>query len=326
MRIWLKELGIQLNGLWGKIEMEDDFKTPLMAFSTVIGCVNNCSYCPQKTLIHNYFKRTDVKKMSFGNFKIILAKLPRNVRVDFSGMAEPFLNKDCAKMIEYTNDKGFQMILCTTLIGMRNEDYERICDIPFGLTYIHLPDNDGNTNMKVDGDYLRILDRVAKNPLKNCTFTYYGSLHKKIIPILKKNNITALKFPLYNRAGNVSHIKSKIKSRGKLVLCKNSKYLNHNDVYPDGSVGFCNADYGQRHTLGNLLTASYTSLFKGEEFKRIRKAFKNGAKGTLCYDCDGCIGVYSKENLINNTKKIVRKTGLTKYIKRVMTSFGIKIK
>ena len=72
-----------------------------LEITTQIGCKNNCNYCPQETLVKAYKARSDVFEMSFDIFKKCLDKIPKTVRIDFSGMAEPWLNADCTKMVLY---------------------------------------------------------------------------------------------------------------------------------------------------------------------------------------------------------------------------------
>ena len=59
--------------------------------TTKIGCPVQCKYCPQDKLIANY--KSDKTMMDFKDFRRWIDKVPTHVRVDFSGMCEPFLNK-----------------------------------------------------------------------------------------------------------------------------------------------------------------------------------------------------------------------------------------
>ena len=66
---------------------------PTLEFTTSIppkGCVIDCAFCPQRTLLNVY--KAD-KTMTFENFKKVIDKLPKEVRVTFSGFTEPWLNK-----------------------------------------------------------------------------------------------------------------------------------------------------------------------------------------------------------------------------------------
>ena len=53
----------------------------------MIGCPLMCTYCPQDNLRDAY--GDDVKYMTFDTFRTAIDRLPWDVRIDFSGMAEP---------------------------------------------------------------------------------------------------------------------------------------------------------------------------------------------------------------------------------------------
>lgn len=58
-----------------------------MKLTLRVGCQNMCRYCPQLLLIKEYNKVKKDSTMSFKTFKIRLDKIPKRVRIDFSGMA-----------------------------------------------------------------------------------------------------------------------------------------------------------------------------------------------------------------------------------------------
>ena len=62
-------------------------------------------------------------QMSFDNFKKCLSKLPKSVKISFSGYTEPFLNPNCSKMIVYAHEQNFPVEVCSTLVGMKEERY-----------------------------------------------------------------------------------------------------------------------------------------------------------------------------------------------------------
>ena len=66
--------------------------------TTHIGCPMNCVDCPQALLRNRYNGKRD---LSFEDYKAVIDKLPKGIRVDFSGMCEPFCNKSCTDMILY---------------------------------------------------------------------------------------------------------------------------------------------------------------------------------------------------------------------------------
>jgi hypothetical protein len=51
------------------------------------------------------YKHDSSKILTFDNFKLILNKIPNHVRIDFSGMTEPFLNPEAIKIVQYSYEK-----------------------------------------------------------------------------------------------------------------------------------------------------------------------------------------------------------------------------
>lgn len=285
---------------------DKNFIRGTMEITTVIGCKNNCSYCPQKLLINSYLKKSDKISFSLEDFKKCLSKIPKRIRIDFSGMAEPFLNPNCTEFILHSYSEGFAFCLFTTLIGLGKEDYSKIRDLPFEYFCIHLPDNDNKTKIVVDEKYLEVLDFIIKNPPKNFSLAYYGNIHNKIIPLIKKGGVVPMKMKIFDRGGNLEEGIKETRRKSGQIYCKGSKYLNHNILFPSGDVTLCCADYGMRHVLGNLLEKDYPSLFRDKEYLRIKKCMKRGGKGTLCYTCEGGVEIYSFLNLRLVTVDLLR--------------------
>jgi hypothetical protein len=115
---------------------------PTLEITTVIGCKVNCRFCPQQKLITEYARTSDKRILSFDDYKTCIDKVPANMRIDFSGMAEPFLNDNCGKMMLYAHEKGHDMVVYSTLVNMKYDDLESIRGIPFKQFVIHLPDEE----------------------------------------------------------------------------------------------------------------------------------------------------------------------------------------
>ena len=62
--------------------------------------------------------------LSLETFKACIDKIPTHIRVDFSGMAEPWLNKNCSNMVLYAAQRGHKLVVYTTLVGMTVDDFE----------------------------------------------------------------------------------------------------------------------------------------------------------------------------------------------------------
>jgi len=120
-----------------------------MEITTMVGCPLMCTFCPQKPLIKAYGKDSS-KFLSIENFETALDKIPKNARIDFSGMSEPWANPDCTDMLEMTLKKGFKTAVYTTLYQMTEEDIDRVEDLILKYqdqvdpVVLHLPDEHNN--------------------------------------------------------------------------------------------------------------------------------------------------------------------------------------
>ena len=71
-----------------------------LEITTLIGCPLACTFCPQDALSRSY--GTSSRMMSLDTFKKCIDKIPPHVRIDFSGMSEPFVNPNCIDFIKLT--------------------------------------------------------------------------------------------------------------------------------------------------------------------------------------------------------------------------------
>ncbi len=266
-----------------------------MEFTLRVGCRNMCKYCPQLLIIKQYSKLKGDVIMSFETFKICLDKIPKDVRIDFSGMAEPWLNENATKMLLYAYRNGFKKIsVFTTTVGMTKKDLEKIKKIPFTEFMVHLADGEGNTKIQVTKKYLKLLNKIKQAGIKNIAYMTMGEIH----PLLKKSfGKLAEKKLMLSRAGNLKFL-PKIFHHGP-VMCNSPSGLKHNILLPNGDVYLCCMDYGLTHKLGNLLTDDYEVLFKEKEFTDIKQKLKNKRLGDIiCRHCEYAV--------IDNYKKYLR--------------------
>jgi len=261
-----------------------------LEITTVIGCKNMCSYCPQEKLLNAY--KDNVRIMSFETFKKCIDKVPTDSEIHFTGMAEPFLNPDCMKMIDYAFKKGHEIVLSTTLVGLK--DVSALEKIPFKSFVVHLPSSD--TKILIDENYLKTLKELSESKIK-ATYIYHKNLHPKI-------NLPAIKSLLNSRAGNLNGGPRK---RWGEIRCKRTQPV----LLPNGDVVLCCMDYGLKHILGNLLRDSYNDLFFGSEYQKILKAWKDPQIDILCRHCEFARNV-------NFTAKILNGLDFKKTIRRIL--------
>lgn len=248
-----------------------------LEITTHVGCPVSCRDCPQKLLKSRYKGRKD---MSFEDYKTAVDKLPRNCRVDFSGMCEPFVNKNCADMILYAYDKGFPLALYTTLQGATLIDYERLKGVQYEVCTIHLPDKDGRSSFRITDEYLEVLSLWECN-----AYSCHGEIDDRVRPHMKSRHLITF---MHDRAGNVEerpHIS--IDPSVQLWCSTSGKGMDHNVLLPDGTVLMCCMDYGMTGVFGNLFYESYEEVINSPKAKAMRRTLEQGE--SICRHCTNAI-------------------------------------
>lgn len=301
-----------------------------LEITTRVGCKNMCNYCPQQKIISSY--KSNEYVMSFKTFKKCVDKVPKNIKIVFAGMAEPFLNKDCIKMIIYAHKQGFPIEIFTTGVGITEKDVKELEKIPIKYFDFHLPDDSGSTKIKVDENFLRVVKAIKESKIKNIHYQVFGKLHPKVQEVLKFN-VEDLSRLLQNRAGNIEGgfgFKSQ-RIKGKIICLSADKRFDNPVLLPNGDVILCCMDYGLKHKLGNLLESSYESLFQSDFFKKMQQALDDDSKDILCRYCSYARRVDSpKYKIRRNLERLgLIKTfyALTRYkpIKKVYLSLTSKM-
>jgi len=247
---------------------------PTMEFTTVIppkGCVVDCVFCPQQTLLQVY---KGVKTLTLDNFKRIVDKIPQEVRITFAGFTEPWLNKSCTDMLLYAHETGHPVSAFTTVVGMDKTDVERIKDIPFagapngGFT-IHLPDQERKAKHPITKKYIETIEYLAevKDQIKNFQIMSMGTVHDDV----KHAFPNAPQYDMWSRAGNLigeAALKPEVKlytfksidHGSKSMTCGCDERMYHNVCLPNGDIALCCMDYGLEHIIGNIFESSYEEV------------------------------------------------------------------
>jgi hypothetical protein len=227
--------------------------------------------------------------MSFDTFKACINKLPSSVVLHFAGMSENWLNPDCTKMVLYAHSRAHDICVLTTLVGMSVADIEQLETVPFQQFLVHLPSNEGYEQIPIDEDYLQVLERVSKSNLKPSYMIIAGTVHDKVKQFLPDRDRKCLEedIPFYRAstlAGN-SRIPGRPRIR-RLGIIRCRWNLALNSLLPNGDVVLCCMDFSMWHTLGNLLQSDYLSLFRSDEFMRVKKGLKEPSQLILCRYCE----------------------------------------
>lgn len=249
---------------------------PTLEITTSIpskGCVVDCAFCPQRTLEKAYHGE---KSLSLENFKMVIDKLPKEIRITFAGFTEPWLNRQTTDMVLYAFGQGHPIAVFTTGIGMNVDDFDRIKHIPFspnpnGGFILHLPDNERLAKHPITKRYIEVLEYIKKyeSTITNFKTMAMGDVHKDVNHIFE----SAIVHEMWSRAGNLIgeatmkpellNLKDRFKSvyHGEQnMTCKCDERLYHNILLPNGDVSLCCMDYGLKNILGNLFTQDYNEI------------------------------------------------------------------
>ncbi len=101
---------------------------PTLEVTTMIGCPLMCNFCPQDNL-RDAYGRDDPKYMSLETFKTAVDKLPWDTRIDFSGMAEAWVNPDCTRMLAYALERGHDVAIYTTLYNWNQTTVDEVSEL-----------------------------------------------------------------------------------------------------------------------------------------------------------------------------------------------------
>lgn len=266
---------------------------PVMEITTRVGCSVNCKYCPQDSFIKNYYALNSnrEKVMSLQTFERCLDKLPENARVVFSGMSEPFLNSQCAKMIQKACESGRKVDIYTTLVGANKDTLEEIKDISIEYVMLHLADKYGYAHIPVNEDYYEMIDYIV-NMKKKDGRPFVSACNAQAEPDEHVAEICKGKYEIFttmlDRAGNLKDksLFSKQYVEGSIECSFCGDKLNRNVMLPDGTVLLCCMDYGMKHVLGNLMFDSYESIINGDMHRKIKEGMKkDSAIDILCRRC-----------------------------------------
>lgn len=259
-----------------------------MDITTIVGCAINCSYCPQKQTTLSYNSQ-DSRKMSFKTFEECLMKIPKKVKINFSGYAEPFLNYECKKMIVFADKMGYKISLYTTLVGINESDLISLSHIPFSSVDIHLPTILGEEKIRIDQKYKQKL-KLALNLLTNSScveMSFDGNMLN--IPSDFVENVTIHKVSINSRSGNLDDKFISKHKRSGILLC--DKNLKSNVLLPNGDVTICCQDFGLSHIIGNLLNNDYENLFSSNEYNLVKSNLSDEGRDSLCRYCEYAIEV-----------------------------------
>lgn len=253
---------------------------PTMEITVSFPCVNACAFCPQDKWRSAYQGKN---RLTFDEFRELLEKIPRKVRLDFSGFSEPFANREASLMMRHAHRQGYRVGLFTTLVGLREEDVQIIKDVPFYPCNLHVPD-DVNFKVRDEERWLGSFRLFAKHVLFDNAVYHIGN----VSPAVMREVARVRLFPTLTRSNNVDPEVSKpLPRRTGPIGCPGSKdRFDRNVMMPNGDVYLCCMDWSLKHRLGSLATQSYEELFQSEEFRAILQGMNDESVESICRYCE----------------------------------------
>lgn len=261
--------------------------------STSMGCRVNCKYCPQSLLLSRYYEQDKKRQqyLTLDDFKKVLENVEPGGFISFCGMVEPFHNPQCADMICYAHEQGYRVYLFTTLMGMKNEDFEKIKNVPLDFFELHIPDAEENSHFVIDDAYKELLVKIQER-FQSYTYSCHGRVHPEIAGLIDASKSAGLL--LGDRAGNLDIGQEPIR-REPPFLCAHGFEDSLNQwlpvMLPDGTLVACCNDYGMRHVFGNLIRQTWEEIAAGEEYTKFRRSWEDGTVDSLCRSCGDAVPV-----------------------------------
>jgi MoaA/NifB/PqqE/SkfB family radical SAM enzyme len=232
-----------------------------LEITTASKCPMNCVFCPQEAFQKAYH---GCNFLSLANFKVVLANLPKDILLIFSGFVEPFLNPETIEMIEHANRNDFVIQIYSTLIGLSLDDIEQLKEckhIQFFM--LHLPDPQGNAKIPITQNYKDVLVSALTNLHIDKTMSMNGT------------------YNLNNRANLLDFDKHHVKGWFHCSRLDSPQFL----MLPNCDVVLCCQDFGLKHRLGNLLKQGFWEIAESEAYRKIRSNRFRFDGDVLCRTC-----------------------------------------
>jgi len=231
----------------------------------------------------------------------MLVKLPRDTRIDFSGMSEPWANPECTSMLEEVLYMGFDVAVYTTLYGM--DDPARVKKVledhksQVKVFMLHLPD--ANSNMKgwkLTQEWMNAFEMVMtlqhQIQIGAMTMDKTGLVHPSLQHLVGRlpgwvGHTRADSLNLEQIEGQVISITPHNEFS---LTCKSTPFYDRNVLLPNGDVVLCCMDYDLKHVIGNLLTQTYDEVMQGKPLMDLI-AFNESPEFNKCSICKSCENV-----------------------------------
>ena len=260
------------------------FEGPVMELTTMVGCPLMCTFCPQENLRDSY--GDSEKYLQPRDLVKVLSQLPKDTRIDFSGMSEPWANPHCTEMLETVLFMGYSIAIYSTLYGMTDPERVRkvLEDHPnqVDVIMLHLPDANGNMKGWKNSEEWQHAAAVISHTNVPCGV---GAM-----------TMDSSGWQGHTRADslNTEQVAGQVISLTPInsfpLTCRSTPFYDRNVLLPNGDVVLCCMDYNLKHIIGNLLTQTYEEIFKGKPLLDLIE-INEEPKFSKCSICKSCENV-----------------------------------
>jgi hypothetical protein len=279
------------------------FEGPVMELTTMIGCPLMCTFCPQENLRDSY--GNSEKYLQPKDLVTVLSKLPKNTRIDFSGMSEPWANPHCTEMLETVLYMGFDVAIYTTLYGMTDPERVRkvLEDHPnqVKVMMFHFPDANGNMKGWKNSEEWQKAAAIVTYTNVPCgvgamTMDKSGFVHPELQEFIGR----LPSWQGHTRADslNTEQVAGQPISITPMntfpLTCRSTPFYDRNVLLPNGDVVLCCMDYNLKHIIGNLLTQTYEEIFEGKPLLDLIEINEEPkfSKCSICKSCENVTELY----------------------------------
>jgi hypothetical protein len=226
-------------------------------------------------------------------------------------------------MLEYGLQKGHDVSIFTTLVGMTQQGADKTCSLlrkyrdKVQIITIHLPDASNNMpgwRRTEEWDYVfrQFLLLYKDKVISRFIWMTIDKLNR-IHPDVPANRLilNSPKFRPMSRAGNLD--KSIVRTMEILspVMCSRTSFYDRNVLLPNGDILLCCMDYGLKHILGNILEEEYNEIIERNPIHGLNSSY--GIGRSICKKCSRAI----KFNLDRN-KNWIQRNSMKKSIKGLL--------
>jgi len=191
-------------------------------------------------------------------------------------------------MINYSSKKGHIITVYSTLIGLSIEKLEKLKEIDISEFIIHLPTLNYLENIKVNENYLQMLE-FTKKCISNSTFIVMVKepqileLDNRIKDIL--HDITIQSELINSRAGNLNNVT--VNRKNGIIHC--DRNFQSHVLLPNGEISLCCQDFNYQYVIADLNKDKYMDIYNNKALNEFKTKLKDETADLLCRFCEYAI-------------------------------------